>query len=254
MKRIFFFLLLALPLWGVNLIDYNIYDRNDRVDLMLSFDGVYEGKISQNKNDNFTLLTLENLKSKNELKTLNSKLVEKIQITYKEGKTFIMFQNKEKLDFSISSINDKFGIRIRALPEGKILSEKKTSVLENNQTLSQTKTSSLEGYDYTNYILVMLVLILLLFIMWRLKKTTRGDSRNFHLKFQRSLDRNNQLMVFDYENKRYVLIVGASNLLLESKEVPKEETLNEKEKNFDSFFEENKRKIQNLILERQKKA
>lgn len=254
MKRIFFFLFLTLPLWGVNLVDYNIYDRNDRVDLMLSFDGVYEGKISQNKNDNFTLLTFENLKSKNELKTLNSKLVEKIQVTYKEGKTFIMFQNKEKLDFSISSINDKFGIRIRALPEGKILSEKKTSVLESNQTLPQTKTSSLEDYNYTNYILVMLVLILLLFIMWRLKKTTRGDSRDFYLKFQRGLDRNNQLMVFDYENKRYVLIVGASNLLLESKEVPKEETLNEKEKNFDSFFEENKRKIQNLILERQKKA
>ncbi|MCW1541649.1 hypothetical protein OLS40_08395, partial [Campylobacter jejuni] len=32
---------LILPLYSVELISYNIYDRNDRVDLMLSFDNAY---------------------------------------------------------------------------------------------------------------------------------------------------------------------------------------------------------------------
>ncbi len=41
--------ILALPLFAVELISYNIYDRNDRVDLMLSFDSAYGGKISQKK-------------------------------------------------------------------------------------------------------------------------------------------------------------------------------------------------------------
>ncbi|MDO4674089.1 hypothetical protein [Campylobacter sp.] len=249
-----FFLLFALPLFGVRLIDYNIYDRNDRVDLMLSFDGAYEGRISQSKNGDFTLLSFENLEAKNDLKTLNSKLVDKIQITHKDNKTFIMFQNKKKLDFSISSVNDKFGVRIRALPAGKILSEKKVSVLDDNQTLTQAKNPNLKDYDYTTYILVVLVLVLLLFALWWLKRTKGGESGDFRLKFQRGLDRNNRLMVLDYENKRYVLIVGASNLLLESRELLQDERTEDKEKNFDSFFEENKRKIQNLILERQRKT
>ena len=247
-------MLFALPLFGVRLIDYNIYDRNDRVDLMLSFDGAYEGRISQSKNGDFTLLSFENLEAKNDLKTLNSKLVDKIQITHKDNKTFIMFQNKKKLDFSISSVNDKFGVRIRALPAGKILSEKKVSILDDNQTLTQAKNPNLKDYDYTTYILVVLVLVLLLFALWWLKRTKGGEGGDFRLKFQRGLDRNNRLMVLDYENKRYVLIVGASNLLLESRELLQDECTEDKEKNFDSFFEENKRKIQNLILERQRKT
>lgn len=44
---------LILPLYSVELISYNIYDRNDRVDLMLSFDNAYNGKISQKKEKKF---------------------------------------------------------------------------------------------------------------------------------------------------------------------------------------------------------
>lgn len=39
--------ILALPLFAVELISYNIYDRNDRVDLMLSFDSAYGVNFSE---------------------------------------------------------------------------------------------------------------------------------------------------------------------------------------------------------------
>lgn len=41
--------ILALPLFAVELISYNIYDRNDRVDLMLSFDSAYGVKFLRKK-------------------------------------------------------------------------------------------------------------------------------------------------------------------------------------------------------------
>lgn len=47
--RLLVLFFLILPLYSVELISYNIYDRNDRVDLMLSFDNAYNGKISQKK-------------------------------------------------------------------------------------------------------------------------------------------------------------------------------------------------------------
>ncbi|EAH6260829.1 hypothetical protein EIC19_05030, partial [Campylobacter upsaliensis] len=83
MKKFFLLLLMTMPLFSAKLINYNIYDRNDRVDLMLSFDSAYQGKISQKKEGEFALLSFEGLEAKEELKSLNSKLINRIQISSK---------------------------------------------------------------------------------------------------------------------------------------------------------------------------
>ncbi|EAJ3099172.1 hypothetical protein CV507_02955 [Campylobacter coli] len=252
--------ILALPLFAVELISYNIYDRNDRVDLMLSFDSAYGGKISQKKEKNLTLLTLSDLKySKEELKSLNSGLVDKISISSKDNNTYIMLQNKEPISLELSSINDKFGVRIRAVQQGKeSINPEQSNLSTNEEPILNSKKTSLEGYDYTNYILVMLVLFVLLIVLWWLKRTlafkNTGVSRDFRMVFQRFLDKNNQLIVFEYASKRYTMIVGNSNIVLEEIEIPDyEPKVTEKsEKNFDSFFKENKKRIQSLIEQRQK--
>lgn len=246
---------LILPLYSVELVGYNVYDRNDRVDLMLSFDNAYNGKISQKKEKNLTLLTFSDLKySKNELKELNSKLVDKISISSKNNNTYIMLQNKENIHLELSSINDKFGVRIRVVEQGN--TQVTTPALNSTGDLMpKPKSTSLEGYDYTNYILVMLVLLILLLGLWWFKRTmlykNNKVSRDFNMIFQRFLDKNNQLVVFDHANKRYTMIIGNSNVLLESAELSEEQKYSEQtEKNFDSFFEENKKRIQTLIEQR----
>ncbi|XAK23638.1 hypothetical protein AAID94_07325 [Campylobacter coli] len=252
--------ILALPLFAVELISYNIYDRNDRVDLMLSFDSAYGGKISQKKEKNLTLLTFSDLKySKEELKSLNSGLVDKISISSKDNNTYIMLQNKQPVSLELSSINDKFGVRIRAVQQGKeSINPEQNNLSTNEELILNSKKTSLEGYDYTNYILVMSVLFILLIVLWWLKRTlafkNAGISRDFHVVFQRFLDKNNQLIVFEYASKRYTMIVGNSNIVLEETEISDYEpkTTEKSEKNFDSFFEENKKRIQNLIEQRQK--
>ncbi|HEB9347759.1 TPA: hypothetical protein RZK39_000958 [Campylobacter coli] len=252
--------ILALPLFAAELISYNIYDRNDRVDLMLSFDSAYGGKISQKKEKNLTLLTFSDLKySKEELKSLNSGLVDKISISSKDNNTYIMLQNKQPVSLELSSINDKFGVRIRAVQQGKeSINPEQNNLSANEEPILNSKKTSLEGYDYTNYILVMLVLFILLIVLWWLKRTlafkNTGISRDFHVVFQRFLDKNNQLIVFEYASKRYTMIVGNSNIVLEETEISDYEpkTTEKSEKNFDSFFEENKKRIQNLIEQRQK--
>ncbi|MBK1994190.1 hypothetical protein FSE90_08010 [Campylobacter novaezeelandiae] len=77
--------------------------------------------------------------------------------------------------------------------------------------------------------------------------------KNFSIIFQKPLDRNNQFMILEYNLKRYVMIIGQSNLLLESTEISDDKIQKDSnDKNFNSFFEENKRKIQNLINEKRK--
>ncbi|TKX31288.1 hypothetical protein CQA69_03335 [Campylobacter estrildidarum] len=268
MKFFLLSMIVVLPLFAVKLVDYNIYDRNDRVDIMLSFDNVYSGKISQTKNKNLTLLTFSDLDfNKDELKKINSKLVSKISISSKNNNTYIMLQNNQDVSLNISSINDKFGIRIRAVEFGKENLKSNISELakkdEKNpsDSLFDLKNTNQTKYDYTNYILVMLILIALLIVLWWLKRSIffqkNGISRDFRIIFQRFLDKNNQLMVFEYANKRYTMIIGNSNIVLENTEISEQDykvsdTIVKKEKNFDSFFEENKKRIQNLIEQRQK--
>lgn len=260
--RILLLCLLTLPLFATELINYNVYDRNDRVDLMLSFDGAYNGKISQKKEKDLTLLTFTDLKyGKEELKDLNSQLVNKISISSKNNNTYIMLQNKQDISLNISSINDKFGVRIRALQKGKENTLAEQNIINSNtneELMPKPKSTSLEGYDYTNYILVMLVLIALLIVLWWIKRTmpfrNSGVSRDFRIVFQRFLDKNNQLIVFEYANKRYTMIMGNSNIVLDNIEIPDYEPIKteQTEKTFDSFFEENKKRIQSLVEQRQK--
>ncbi|TKX32602.1 hypothetical protein CQA76_02985 [Campylobacter aviculae] len=265
MKFFLLSMIAVLPLFAVKLIDYNIYDRNDRVDVMFSFDNAYNGKVSQTKNKNLILLTFNDLVfNKDELKKLNSRLVDKISISSKNSNTYVMLKNKQDVSVNVSSINDNFGVRIRVLEynqENTLNLNVSTLTKEKEDSDFLLKNTSSSKYDYTNYILVMLVLIILLIVLWWLKRTIffqkNGMSRDFHMVFQRFLDKNNQFMVFEYANKRYIVIVGNSNIILETTELTDRDykisvTDDKKEKNFDSFFEENKKRIQNIIEQRQK--
>ncbi|AXP09447.1 hypothetical protein N4T57_06685 [Campylobacter hepaticus] len=259
--RLLVLFLCILPLYSVELVSYNIYDRNDRVDLMLSFDGVYNGKISQKKENNFILLTFSDLKYlKDEFKELHSRLVDKVKIDSKNNNTYIMLQSKQNINIESSFINDKFGIRIRITGQEKTDATNLTPIMNLDHEIPKTKNTSLQGYDYTNYILVISVLLILCIALWRFKRTIaykhNTGFKNFNIIFQRFLDKNNQFIVFIYDNKRYVMVVGSSNVLLESDEISKDQIENyftkKKEVNFDSFFEENKKRIKNLTEQYQK--
>ena len=41
MRYLILLLLLPAFLWGAKILSYNVYDRNDRVDVMLTFDTPY---------------------------------------------------------------------------------------------------------------------------------------------------------------------------------------------------------------------
>ena len=52
--KILLLMIISLPLWAVNLLTHNIYERDERVDIMLSFDAPYSGTIKQQNNNQTT--------------------------------------------------------------------------------------------------------------------------------------------------------------------------------------------------------
>lgn len=284
MSQIFKFCLALLALsqlcFGAKLLNHSVYDRDGRFDLLLTFDEPYNGHISQSKQGNFAVVTLNELTAnKSESKEIQNKLVQKFLISPEAKRTNIAFTLDEKAVLNISSVNDKMGLRIRILPNGASINPTNSTpnVLNSGTTNSvgqansvtlpnsansklQTKSSSLEGFDFTNYILVLCVLFAILIALWWFKrkmlKVHHFDSKDFRLIFQRPLDKHNQFMILEFENTRYVMIIGSSNLILQKSELRENTATQEKREKkeaqeFDSFFEENKQKLQRLVQKNQ---
>ncbi|MCR6571176.1 hypothetical protein [Campylobacter insulaenigrae] len=244
--RFLLFFILALPLFAAKIVDYNIYTRDDRVDITFSFDTPYKGGVSQNKKGNTLIVTLNAKISKEEDKVINSNFVKKIKIFSQKEKTLVVLDTGENVELKADV--DQYVLRLRVQKEGIV-----QKPLQTKEIQMDTKQNE---YDFTTYILVMSVLILLLVGLWILKIYLRQKyplDRNFNLIFQRSLDRHNQLVVFEYGMKRYTMVVGNSNIVLESNQISMEENSlkltpkETQEKDFNSYFEENKQRLQDLL-------
>lgn len=65
--------------------------------------------------------------------------------------------------------------------------------------------------------------------------------------YEKSLDRVNKVMLLSHQNKKYLVLVGSSNVLLDKFGEEKIES----EDDFQAFFEENRKKLGQYLEERQ---
>ena len=80
--KIWLLMIMAIPLWAVNLLTHNIYERDERVDIMLSFDAPYSGTIKQQNSDQITKIILSNLTIKNKInKEIKSNILQNINFS-----------------------------------------------------------------------------------------------------------------------------------------------------------------------------
>lgn len=248
MKRICLLLILALPLFATKLLEYKIHnEQKDSVNITLSFDSTYNGKIEEERNKEMLRLTLNGVSyAKEELKTINSSLITKMLISPnpKENKTIIALEVKDDVRLNTQNINDNTGLMIRALDK-----QAPTGTLSFRQ---EPQKSNFGGkFDYISYIIIVSILIVLLGILWWLSRGMKGKSqaKQFRVLFQRALDRQNKFVILEFDSKHYIMVVGSSNVLLDvvEKGSQKPQTEEKKPKSFENFFNENKERLQKLI-------
>lgn len=248
MKRICLLLILALPLFATKLLEYKIHnEQKDSVNITLSFDSTYNGKIEEERNKEMLRLTLNGVSyAKEELKTINSSLITKMLISPnpKENKTIIALEVKDDVRLNTQNINDNTGLMIRALDK-----QAPTGTLSFRQ---EPQKSNFGGkFDYTSYIIIVSILIVLLGILWWLSRGMKDKSqaKQFRVLFQRALDRQNKFVILEFDSKHYIMVVGSSNVLLDvvEKGSQKPQTEEKKPKSFENFFNENKERLQKLI-------
>lgn len=299
--KIWLLMITAIPLWAVNLLTHNIYERDERVDIMLSFDAPYSGTIKQQNSGQITKIILSNLTIKNKInKEIKSNILQNINFSSADNLATLELKSSKPIAIMASKTSDKFGLRIRITPQAKSTNKQVTATPAQTSTpkeqptsLANIPTKKDNGDDiYTKYIIVILVLFaIFVFSMYiktkyikknlktkavkptnqaqtstitpkakpfeittqKVTNSISNSSFNWNLNdesidviYEKPLDNQNKVVLLNYENQKYLILVGSSNVLLDKFG---EEKIKNKD-DFELFFEQNKQKLGSYLQER----
>lgn len=266
-------LILSSFAFSSNLLTHNIYERSDRVDIMLSFDSPYEGRITQKRGENITTLTLNDLSYDKLIeKNINSKIIQAITIEPNAQSLRVILKSSQNIAVIASKTVDGFGLRVRAKP----IAIKKQSPISSKKTVApaqantqQTSLSNILGEGTSDlvdsrYIMVLTILFILLLVMlWVKNKVTKASSniqtkknswlfnksenqslnKEVQVLHKKAIDQQNSVVLLEFEGKKYLVMTGSSNLLLEK--FSGDEIQDNSD--FEQAFEENRKKLDDYL-------
>lgn len=257
--RVLFILILGIYSFASNLLTYNIYERSDRIDIMLSFDAPYDGKIYQKASENSIVLTLDDLSfDQNIDKSINSKILQKLNINPVKNKTIITLTSNKKIQINASKTIDDFGLRIR-IKSPEIISKEQIKTSENVLAIPAKESQASINSRYISVIAVLLLFIIVLFVMKKIINLNKGSSKipmnwlfknstqeQVNILHQKQIDNQNKIMLLEYQSRKYLVIIGTSNILLDQFGQDSIQTKGE----FEDFFNQNKQRLNDYLSKR----
>ena len=220
MRYLFFLLLPTTLLLASRILSYIVYDRTDRVDIMFTFDTPYEGTLRQNRQDNRIIIKLDGATIESpQLKNVASSYLSKLTITPIDNQTQIIVKVPSSVDMQASKTTDAYGLRLRF---------SKAAAASMSENGLPTKPSG--QYEQSYYIVMVILIIGILILLWLKRKINTGErpisakpwifsnkkekADGVSIRFQKPLDTKNKIVMLDYADESYLIVVGSSNLLL----------------------------------------
>lgn len=238
-KIAFSSILLSLSLYGANILNYNIYDRSDRVDVMITFDSPYSGTIRQSINNSKIIIKLEDAKiESSKIKRVSTKFIKSIAITPMLEYTQVVASIHSKVHLIASKTSDGYGLRLRFtnnIPKKELKTPEK-KIVQNDLSALPTKKGSDIATSY--YIVITLlvagIIILLIFKKkitnaqesksWLFDKTTKSQENStkkdlkgindVSIKFQKKINSSNSVVMITFEQQSYLVLMGNNNNIL----------------------------------------
>ena len=266
--------LLPLSLYASKILSYNIYERSDRADIMITFDTPFTGTIKQSKGKEKIIIKLNDASiesTKN--KKINSNFLHSIAITPLKNQVQIFASISPNVKLIASKTSDAYGLRLRFTK--KVKSKKNNS----SQTdLSALPTKEESGLSMRYYLVVGFLIfgiILLLIVNKKVKKRQivnkkSKDSWLFNtnsqedleeapkkestpnpltqtsevsIRFQKSINSTNSVVMLDFGEESYLVLMGNSNILLDKFKENKPSS----EQEFQDILQERNKELEEFI-------
>jgi len=275
MRFLLVFALFTHTLFASLLLNQKLSQDPNQIDLLLSFDTPFSGTVSKQieKDGTITILLSNTDLQKPFEQSLQQSFLQSITLHTQSNHTTAIQLKPSQGHLSVKAIKtaDGFNLRLRITPlenpsihEGSGMMALKTvaSTPKPLQTLDDRET--LPGWRYWS---VLGVLFLLLFILWRIKKrgvpsflqhrwlfpsaySTQKPTHEATIRYQKPLDPNNRLLLLEFGDKQYLMVVGNTNLLLDTFNTQKLEQsegdsntfshlLNASQEELETFLQEN---------------
>lgn len=240
--------LLPFSLQASKILSYNIYDRSDRADVMITFDTPYDGVIKQSISKSKIIIKLNDASiESSKIKNVSSKFLHSITITPMAGQTQIVASVPSSVRLIASKTSDAYGLRLRFTNVPAKKSNVNTTQSSTSTSLSSLPTKKNDDMS-TSYYIVVAILIIGILILFILKKkmatkniqtqqnpwlfqenkvnnetqpntqtATTSDKNNndISIRFQKTLNENNSVVMLDFGAQSYLVLMGKSNILLD---------------------------------------
>jgi len=238
-----FLLLFLLPfsLYASKILSYNIYERTDRADVMITFDTPYTGKIKQSVSKSKIIIKLEDATIESpKIKKVSSKYLHSLTITPVNNETLIVASISPSTTLIVSKTSDAYGLRLRFTD--KIVAKSAAAInTKHTDSLSNLPTKKDNNMSQSYYVVVtvlVLGILILLYIKkkmkpipantqkpnnWLFKNTQESTTptnvnmaaQNVSIRFQKAIDNKNSVVMLDFGNQSYLVLMGNSNILLD---------------------------------------
>ena len=203
MKKLIIFF--ATFLFAANLINVNFFQQKDKLDILLSLDNKFNGKVIEINENQFLI---KGIKSTNEyFKEFNNFFVKKIKISPTRNGVLILLNVNTKYKTSVALTPDGYGIRFRIV-----------NIQKPIENIDLPTNKEYKSLDFVSYIVSLIVLIIIAVILFIFKKKVKNlpiQASDIKVLFQKPLDTKNRIALIEFNNRKYLVIVGNSNILLD---------------------------------------
>jgi len=202
MKKVLLFLI-AVFLYSANLINVNFFTSKDKIDVLLSLDEKFKGRVIKFKQNSYeiTNISADNIVQKE----FNSFIGSIIIAPLKDNsiKVDIVSNNKVKVDVALTP--DGYGVRFRI---------SNTDFVKNKSSVTLPKRSSV-NLDMLSYFIALVVLFLVALLLLLFRKKKNFISSEMKILMQMPIDTKNKLILIEFKEKKYLIVIGNSNMLID---------------------------------------
>lgn len=272
-----YLLLFLLPFTILNaskILSYNIYDRTDRADVMITFDTPYNGVIKQSISKSKIIIKLSGASiESSKVKKVSSKFLHSVTIIPMSNQTQIVASVPPSVKLIASKTSDAYGLRLRFTNS---VSTKSTSKVADSNPLASLPTKKNDDMS-TSYYIVVTILIIGILVLFLIKKkmtikniqnaqspwlfqanesktesqaqstplspSTNTDKSNITIRFQKSLNEYNSVVMLDFAEQSYLVLMGKSNILLDKFTEDKPNT----QEDFESILQNRHQELDNFL-------
>ncbi len=234
MRYLLISLLLLVQLHAAKILSYNVYDRTGRVDIMFTFDTPYEGVLRQSHQNGTITIKLDKATIESpKLKNVASEYLSKLTITPIGDQTQVIAKVSPYVVMHASRTSDAYGLRLRF--ERSVDTPAEEPLVASEPSMTTSLPTKPEGEFTQSYYVVIAILILGIILLLWLKRRVNGGGDTLKLKpwllnmrgeketkqdgvkirFQKSLDQKNRVVMMDYADESYLLLIGTSNVMLD---------------------------------------